>query len=70
MKTYKLKTHKATAKRFKVTGSGKIIRKDLQKRNNAHLKSKGRAARKKMPKSYVISAKGQVRRIKKLLQVK
>lgn len=25
-KKYKLKTHKATAKRFRVTGSGKIVR--------------------------------------------
>ena len=25
-KKYKIKTHKATAKRFKVTGSGKIVR--------------------------------------------
>ncbi|MEO0598787.1 MAG: bL35 family ribosomal protein, partial [Chloroflexota bacterium] len=25
-KKYKLKTHKATAKRFKVTGSGKVMR--------------------------------------------
>ena len=67
MRTYKLKTHKATAKRFKVTGSGKVIRKSLQTRNNSHLKSKGRAARKKMPKSFIISSKGNVRRIKKLL---
>lgn len=26
MKKYKLKTHKATAKRFRVTGSGKLVR--------------------------------------------
>jgi len=69
MKKYKLKTHKATAKRFKITGSGKIMRKDLQLRNNAHLKSKSRSARKKMPGSYVITAKGQVKRIKKLLNM-
>jgi large subunit ribosomal protein L35 len=67
MKKYKLKTHKATKKRFKLTGSGKVVRKDLQSRNNAHLKNKSRAARKKMPKSFVISAKGEVKRIKKLL---
>lgn len=67
MKKYKLKTHKATAKRFKITGTGKIMRKDLQTRNNSHAKRKSRGARKKMPESYIISAKGQVRRIKKLL---
>jgi len=67
MKKYKLKTHKSTAKRFKVTGSGKIMRKKLQLRNNSHRKTKSKGARKKMPENYVISAKGQVRRIKKLL---
>jgi large subunit ribosomal protein L35 len=67
MKTYKLKTHKGTAKRFKITGSGKVIRKHQQKRNNAHLKTKSRAQRKLNPENFVISAKGQVRRIKKLI---
>ena len=67
MKTYKLKTHKSTSKRFKLTGTGKVIRKDLQKRNNSHLKSKSRGARKALPKSYVITAKGDVKRIKRLL---
>ena len=31
VKRYKLKTHKATAKRFKVTGTGKIKRKKAYK---------------------------------------
>ncbi len=30
-KKYKLKTHKATAKRFKVTGSGKLMRTKIGK---------------------------------------
>jgi len=34
-KKYKLKTHKATAKRFKKTGSGKIMR---TKGNKGHLR--------------------------------
>ena len=34
-KKYKLKTHKATAKRFKVTGGGKIVR---TKGHQGHLK--------------------------------
>ena len=34
-KKYKLKTHKATSKRFKVTGSGKIMR---TKGHQGHLK--------------------------------
>ena len=33
-KKYKLKTHKATAKRFKLTGSGKVVR---TKGNQGHL---------------------------------
>ena len=34
---YKLKTHKATSKRFSVTGSGKIVR---TKGGKAHLRRK------------------------------
>ena len=34
-KKYKMKTHKATAKRFKMTGSGKIVR---TKGSQGHLK--------------------------------
>lgn len=69
MKKYKLKTHKSTAKRFKVTGSGKITRRRQQKRNNAHLKTKSRAQRKLNPENFVITAKGQVKRIKRLLNI-
>lgn len=36
-KKYKLKTHKATAKRFKMTGSGKIVR---TKGPKSHLRRK------------------------------
>ncbi len=66
----KIKTHKATAKRFKITGSGKVARTHQQKRNNAHLKSKKSRSEKRLnPDSYVINAKGQVKRIKKLLNI-
>ncbi len=67
MKKYKLKTHKSTAKRFKITGTGKIIRKSLQNRNNAHKVNMRKAARKQMPESYVIKSKANIRKIKKLL---
>ncbi len=67
MKTYKLKTHKGTAKRFRVTGTGKIIRKKMQLKNNSHLKSKRKSQRKLVPGNFVLTSKGNVRRIKKLL---
>jgi len=63
----KLKTHKATAKRFKLTGTGKIIRKKLQSRNNSHAKNMSGTARKSMPESFVINSKGNIKKIKKLL---
>ena len=69
MKKYKIKTHKGTAKRFKVTGTGKIIRKKMSVRNNAHLKSKRKSARKLEPDNFVITSKGTVRKIKRLLNV-
>ena len=67
MKKYKLKTHKSTSKRFKISGTGKIMRSKQQMRNNAHRKNKSSAQRKINPEAMVISAKGNVRRIKKLL---
>ena len=43
-KGYKMKTHKASAKRFRVTGSGKIVRRCAGKQ---HLLSKKNAKRRK-----------------------
>jgi large subunit ribosomal protein L35 len=68
MKKYKLKTHKATVKRFKISGTGKIYRAEQQSRNNAHLRSfKNRRQKNLQQDKLVITAKGDVRRIKKLL---
>jgi large subunit ribosomal protein L35 len=39
-KKYKIKTHKATAKRFRVTGSGKIVREKGWKSHRRRTKSK------------------------------
>lgn len=44
-KKYKLKTHKATAKRFKVTGSGRVMRtkggkSHLRRRSSKRVKAK------------------------------
>ncbi len=44
---YKLKTHKATAKRFRITGGGKVMR---TKGGKSHLR------RKKSPRSKVLFA--------------
>ncbi len=67
MKKYKLKTHKGTAKRFKVTANGKVIRKKLQNRNNSHMVNMRKNARKAIPEAFVITSKANVRKIKKLL---
>ena len=42
---YKLKTHKATAKRFRLTGSGKLVR---TKGNQSHLRRKKSARAKRL----------------------
>jgi len=57
-KKYKLKTHKATAKRFKMTGSGKIVR---TKGNHGHLKrnKSKRAKRQAMEMIDVAEAKNR-----------
>lgn len=67
MKKYKLKTHKGTVKRFKVTANGRVIRKKLQNRNNSHMVNMRKNARKAVPESFVITSKANVRKIKKLL---
>ncbi len=62
----KIKTHKSTAKRFKLTAKGKVIRKKQQNRNNAHLGNMRKAARKLIPENFVIVG-STAKRIKKLL---
>ncbi|MFA5014353.1 MAG: 50S ribosomal protein L35 [Actinomycetota bacterium] len=50
----KIKTHKGAAKRFKVTGSGKILRK---KANKGHILTKKNAERKRrLSKMQEVSA--------------
>lgn len=67
MAKYKLKTHKSTAKRFKTTATGKIMRKKMRNRNNAHLKNKRKSQRKLVPENFILTSKGNIKRIKKLL---
>jgi len=53
-KKYKLKTHKGTAKRFKVSGSGKILR---TKGGKSHLRRR-KSRRVKMQFDEMIEVKG------------
>ncbi|MCI5839783.1 MAG: 50S ribosomal protein L35 [Peptoniphilaceae bacterium] len=62
----KIKTHRATAKRFRVTGSGKIRRFKAYK---GHLTGKKSAKRKRSLRQGTIASKGDTRVIKKLLHV-
>jgi large subunit ribosomal protein L35 len=61
---YKLKTHKATAKRFRVTGSGKLVR---SKGGKGHLR-RNRSPRAKgmLDKMVAVEGKGIEKRVKKL----
>ena len=62
----KLKTHRGAAKRFKLTGSGKIKR---RKAYASHILTKKTTKRKRNLRSSAIMAKGDQKRVKKLLGV-
>lgn len=60
----KIKTHKATAKRFRVTGSGKIMR---TKGHHGHLRRrKSKQAIQEMKKMHEVKSSGLKKRIKRL----
>ncbi len=61
---YKLKTHKATAKRFRLTGSGKLMR---TKGNKSHLRRKKSARSKRLfSKMLPVESKGITKRVHRL----
>jgi large subunit ribosomal protein L35 len=60
----KMKTNKAVAKRFKVTGKGKVKRGQAFK---SHILTKKSAKRKRNLRKTVVAAKGDERRMKRLL---
>ena len=63
-KKFKLKTHKATAKRFRMTGSGKIVR---TKGGKSHLRRrKAKRSKRQFDKAIEVTHTGDVKRIKKL----
>ena len=60
----KLKTHKATAKRFKLTGSGKLVRTKGEKR---HLRRNRSKRAKRTPwRMLAVETSGEVKRVKRL----
>ena len=63
-KKYKLKTHKSTAKRFKVTGTGKLMR---TKGGKSHLRRRtSKRSRRLFSRSLEVTNKGEVRRVRRL----
>jgi len=60
----KLKTHKTTAKRLRVTGSGQIIMPTTASSHLRHNKSKRQL---RASKRYQLMSKGMVKRHKKLV---
>lgn len=62
VKRFKLKTHKATAKRFRVTGTGKVVR---TKGGKSHFRRRrsGRVKR-SLDKMHEVANKKQARRIR------
>jgi large subunit ribosomal protein L35 len=60
----KIKTHKSTSKRFRLTGSGKLMRTRLGKSHLRRKKSKRALA--ELPEMHVVEAKGQIKRVRAL----
>ena len=58
---YKLKTRKAAAKRFKVTGNGKVLR---RKQGKQHLNTKKNTKRKRFLSAPAVVEKGDIPNIK------
>lgn len=60
----KLKTHRGAAKRFKITGSGKIVR---AKASGNHLLTKKSSRRKRLLKQDALVHKTDERNVKRLI---
>ncbi|MBN2044614.1 MAG: 50S ribosomal protein L35 [Anaerolineales bacterium] len=61
---YKLKTHKATAKRFRMTGSGKIVR--TKGRQGHFRRRKSKRAKRQFTRMLSVSAAGHRKTIRRL----
>ena len=62
----KMKTHRGAAKRFRLTGSGKIRR---QKAFHSHILTKKSPKRKRQLRKLTLVAPADVRQVKRLLGV-
>jgi large subunit ribosomal protein L35 len=63
-KKYKLKTHKATAKRFRMTASGKVMR---TKGGKSHLRRrKSKRVRRRFDKMQEVAQNADARKVKRL----
>ncbi len=60
----KIKTRRGTAKRFKITGSGKVLR---RKAGHSHILTKKRPGRKRNLNESALVFKGEAKSIKRLL---
>lgn len=61
---FKLKTHKATAKRFRITGSGMVVR---TKGGKSHLRRRTpKRTKRQFTKMLVVATPGERRRIRRL----
>ncbi len=64
MKNYKVKTSKSAAKRFKKTGTGKLVR---MKANKSHILNKKTTKRKRNLRKDVVVDKTNVKTMKKIM---
>ena len=63
-KKYKLKTHKATSKRFQVSGSGKLMR---TKGGKSHFRRRrSKRTKNQLDEMHVVENKGTVKRVHRL----
>jgi len=61
---YKLKTHKATAKRFRLTGAGKLVRTHIGK---SHLRrNTPKRTKRTFQDNVTVEGKGIIKRVKRL----
>jgi large subunit ribosomal protein L35 len=61
----KMKTHRGAAKRFKITGTGKVKR---YRANKSHILTKKSPKRKRrLRRAALVSTRGEARNIKRLL---
>jgi large subunit ribosomal protein L35 len=61
---FKLKTHKSTAKRFRVTGSGKVVR---TKGGKSHFRRRtSKRTKRQFTKMLEVTSKADVKRVRRL----